>query len=145
MKCLRIFCFGIISPIAAFKNIQEPCLHKIINLFLLLIINIFDFTLTILDYSKDCYDYYVTRFVAQGLYIYCCLGFYSYEHGQIDQIIKTAHCLSLLFMIILEIISLIFFIGYYQYINIIGKIGYYCHLINPIEHFIYIVHKYRLK
>ena len=141
MKCLPVFCYVIASPIIAFKDVQEPCLHKIINLFLLLLINIFDFILTVLDFSDDCYDYYVTRFVSQGLYIYCCLAFYSNEHGSTDKTSNLAQLISFLFMLILEFISVGFFVHYYQYINIIGKIGYYFHLINPLENFIYLAHR----
>ena len=136
------FVFGVFiivfSPFVDFVKTEEHCLQKFFNLFLLLIINIFDLILTVLDYSEDGHTYYVIRYVSQGLYVYHCLALYSFLYSTSEH---YSFFFTALVMLALEITSLVFFIKTNEYITTIGKIGYYFHLINPLENITYMIHK----
>ena len=95
--------------------------------------NIIDLILTAISFEEEIKTYFILRFIAQSLNLLFCISaacFSSYENS--DGIDGMPPCIFLfccsIFILGLEIPSLVFFIKDFETIESLGKIGYYIHL-----------------
>ena len=108
---------------------------KITLYFIFLILpDITDLVLTILGFSKTVQAYYIIRFIDQTFFIFfniTLLGIMSYQNKDgIDELIPfIPFCIMLLLILISEILSVIFYIIYYNDIFFYARLGFYIHYI----------------
>ena len=112
---------------------------------ILLLTNIIDFILTFLDYNNykeyldsenNVINYFIIRFIYQGLYVFYCLSLmstmsYMAHHG--DYLIAIVFFIMLIIILIFEIISLVLYIKEKNDITFFAKMGYYIHFLNIAE------------
>ena len=108
---------------------------KITLYFILLILpDIVDLVLSVLGFSKAAQTYYIIRFIGQTFFIFfniTVLGIMSYHSRDgIDGLIPgIPFYIMLLLILISEILSIIFYIIYYNDIFFYAKLGFYIHYI----------------
>ena len=94
---------------------------------------IIDIILTAISFDEKIQTYFILRFISYLFNIFFCISasyFSSYENS--DGIDAIPHCILIMVSSCLfaglEIPCLVFFIKYYDNIELLGKVAYYIHL-----------------